>query len=218
MFTSTHRLIRNTSVLPVSARQQCPDCRWFLQHCETMDPWIQKLLQRIALNLLDRLTWETLPFGCILEPFHPPSPCTSSASDRKTGLSEQQETPKDKMEWMAGRIRQTFWRVPALFTSYSLTISGTWSFSSSFCCLFSNLSMQWWQQRIFSSSFSSSMEVTLLRLLMLPLLGPIPLLLPPDVTDWEWTGLPAMQRASRVPLISFSVNRPKAYDLTALWF
>lgn len=93
------------------------------------------------------------------------------------------------------------------FTSYSFTISGTWSFSSSFCCLLSSVSMQWWQQRIFSSSFSSSMDVTLLKLLMLPLLGPIPLLVPPDAADWEWTGLPTTHRASRVPVISFSVNR-----------
>lgn len=90
-------------------------------------------------------------------------------------------------------------------------MSGTWSFSSNFCCLLSSVSIQWWQQRIFSSSFSSSRDVTLLKLLMLPLLEPIPLLLPPPVGgDWEWTGLPDTHRASRVPLISFSVNRSKA--------
>lgn len=162
--------------------------------------------------LLERFCHSDVFWCFFIHLFHAhPQPLTGTQV-----LNEKQETPENKWELMTGRIWQTFWRMPALFTSYSLTISGTWSFSSSFCCLLSNLSMQWWQQRIFSSSFSSSMEVTLLRLLMLPLRGPIPLLLPPDVSDWEWTGLPAMQSASRVPLISFSVNRPKANDLTAL--
>ena len=92
-------------------------------------------------------------------------------------------------------------------TSYSLTMSGMWSLSSSFCCLFSSVSMQWWQQRIFSSSFSSSMEVTLLRLLRLPLLEPIPLAPAPEGGAWDWPGLPGMQRDSLVPLVSLSGER-----------
>lgn len=172
------------------------------------------------------LTWEIQPFWCILEPFHPPSPCTSSASDRKTSFKQVNNRKPQKTngnEWREGynsansrQHEKEKKRIDCIdFTSYSFTISGTWSFSSNFCCLFSSVSMQWWQQRIFSSSFSSSMEVTLLRLLMLPLLEPIPLLPPPAGGDTEWTGLPGTHRASRVPLISFSVNRPKASHFIA---
>lgn len=88
-------------------------------------------------------------------------------------------------------------------------MSGMWSFSSNFCCFFSSVSIQWWQQRIFSSSFSSSIEVTLLKLLMLPLREPIPLLPPPAGRVWDCPGLPGTHRASRVPLMSFSVTRQK---------
>lgn len=100
-----------------------------------------------------------------------------------------------------------WWRRERVLTSYSLTTAGVCSFSPSFCCLFTRVSMQWWQQRIFSSSFSSSMDVTLLRLLMLPRLEPMLLLLTPPGRDWEWLGgLPWTHRASLVPLISFSVK------------
>lgn len=218
MCTSKHRLIRNTSVLPVSVRQQCRDCRWFLQHCEKYherkNHSEKNVFKILLIGLLERFCHSDVLWSLFIHLLHAhPQPLTG-----RQGLSEQQETSEDKWEWMTGRIQKTFSRMPALFTLYSLTISGTWSFSSSFCCILSNLSMQWWQQRIFSSSFSSSMDVTLLRLLRLPLLGPNPLLLPPGVSVWEWTGLPAMQWASRVPLLSFSVSRSKADDLTALYF
>lgn len=51
------------------------------------------------------LTWEIQPFWCILEPFHPPSPCTSSASDRKTSFEQVNNRKPQKTngnEWREG--------------------------------------------------------------------------------------------------------------------
>lgn len=103
MCTSKHRLIRNTSVLPVSVRQQCRDCRWFLQHCENIMKGKtiprKMFLKSLLIGLLERFCHSDVLWSPFIHLLHAhPQPLTGN----KVWVNNRKPQKTNGNEWQEG--------------------------------------------------------------------------------------------------------------------